>query len=43
MLNNLLLNVKIKMFKFDDVQSLVDDADFHLMSETIETINKLER
>ena len=34
---------EIKMFKFNDVQSLVDDADFHLMSETIETINKLER
>ena len=34
---------EIKMFKFNDVQSLVDDADFHLMSETIETINNLER
>jgi hypothetical protein len=34
---------EIKMFKYNDVQSLTDDADFHLMSETIETINKLER
>jgi hypothetical protein len=31
------------MFKYNDIQSLADDADFHLMSETIETINKLER
>ena len=34
---------EIKMFKYNDIQSLTDDADFHLMSETIETINKLER
>ncbi len=34
---------EIKMFKYNDVQSFSDDADFHLMSETIETINKLER
>lgn len=34
---------EIKMFKFNDVQSFTDDADFHLMSETIETINGLER
>lgn len=34
---------EIKMFKYNDVQSFTDDADFHLMSETIETINKLER
>ena len=29
--------------KSNDIQSLTDDADFHLMRETIETINKLER
>lgn len=34
---------EIKMFKYNDIQSFVDDADFHLMSETIETLNKLER
>ena len=34
---------EIKMFKYNDVQSLADDADFHLMSETIKTLNRLER
>ena len=34
---------EIKMFKYNDVQSFRDDADFYLMSETIETINRLER
>ncbi len=34
---------EIKMFKFNDVQSLTDDADFHLVTETLETIKKLER
>ena len=34
---------EIKMFKYNDVQSLTDDADFHLMTETILTINNLER
>ena len=34
---------EIKMFKYNDIQSFTDDADFHLMSETIETINKLQR
>lgn len=34
---------EVKMFKYNGVQSLADDADFCLITETIETINKLER
>lgn len=34
---------EIKMFKYNDVQSFTDDADFHLILGTLETLNKLER
>ncbi len=34
---------EIKMFKYNDVQSFSDDADFRLVLETIETLNKLDR
>lgn len=33
---------EIKMFKYNNVQALKDDADYHLVLETIETIKKLE-
>jgi hypothetical protein len=34
---------EINMFKYNGVQSLTDDADYHLITETLETIKKLER
>lgn len=34
---------EITMFKYNDVQCLKDDADFHLMKGTLENIERLER
>lgn len=34
---------EIKMFKYNDVQSFSDDADYHLILETAKTLNKLDR
>lgn len=34
---------EIKMFKYNEVQSLTDDADYHLILETVDTLNKLKR
>ncbi len=32
---------EIKMFKYNDIQSFSDDADYHLITETLETIKNL--
>jgi hypothetical protein len=34
---------EVTMFKYNGVQTPVDDADFHLMTETLRNIDKLER